>query len=194
MTDRQAVRVTLIAHGSTDAVRRGRFPHDEALDRYGRAAAEGAAGRMGAGPARCSAVRRCVQTAEALGLAAQVDPGLAPWDLGAWHGRGLDALSAGDPDGANEWLTNPDSAPHGGESLTALIDRIGRWLSAVTAQGAPVLAVTEPAIIRAALAYVLPGGWRTFWRVDVGPLDRVMLTRNAGVWRLRALERPGRAN
>ncbi len=75
-----------------------------------------------------------------------------------------------------------------------MIDRIGRWLSAVTAQGAPVLAVTEPAIIRAALAYVLPGGWRTFWRVDVGPLDRVMLTRNAGVWRLRALERPGRAN
>ncbi|MFN2517675.1 MAG: histidine phosphatase family protein [Jatrophihabitantaceae bacterium] len=191
MTDQQTLRVTLIAHASTDAVRQVRFPDDEPLDRYGRAAAEAAAGRMGTGPARCSPVRRCLETATALGFTVNSDARLRPWQLGAWQGLSLDALSASDPEAVNEWLANPGSAPHGGESLAALIDRIGRWLRAVATDGARALAVTDPTIIRASLAHALPGGWRTFWRVDVGPLDRVTLTCNAGQWRLRALERPG---
>lgn len=190
MTARQAVRVTLIAHGSTAALRQARFPRDEPLDRHGRAAAERAAGLMGAGPAQCSPVRRCTETAAALGFTVRLEPALRPWDLGAWQGLRLDALSAREPDLVRTWLSTPDGAPHGGEPLGALIDRVGRWLDAGTPDSTRTLAVTDPAIMRAALAHALPGGWQTFWRVDVGPLDRVVLTCNGGTWRLRALERP----
>lgn len=186
MTDSHTSRVSLIAHASTDAVRQARFPDDEPLDRYGVAEA-----RERAHPttraARCSPTRRCTETAVALGLRAAEDPELTPWELGSWRGRRLDELSASEPDAVMAWLHDPDSAPHGGESLTRLIDRVGGWLEATTSAGRLVV-VTDPALIRAALAHALPGGWQTFWRIDVGPLAHVELRRAGATWSLTALD------
>lgn len=186
MTRPTASRVTLIAHASTDAVRRARFPGDEPLDRYGQASARERRGTSRQG-ARCSPRRRCLETATALGLTAITDPGLAPWDLGAWRGRTLAELTASEPNAVACWVQDPHSAPHGGETLTALISRVGQWLDEAASENARTLSVTDPPIMRAALAHILPGGWETFWRVDVSPLDALDIRRSAARWTLRAL-------
>ena len=48
---------------------------------------------------------------------------LADWDLGRWAGRTLDDVAAGSPEAVTAWLTDPEVTPHGGESLSALVDR-----------------------------------------------------------------------
>jgi len=77
----------------------------------------------------CSPARAAVETAAALGLAATVDPGLADWHLGEWRGRALDEIAAAHPAELAAWLAAPDAAPHGGESLTALLARVAGWLA-----------------------------------------------------------------
>jgi len=185
MTALHTSRVSLVAHASTDAVRQARFPDNEPLDRYGVAAARERA-RTDVAQARCSPTRRCAETAAALGLVAVAEHALPPWDVGSWRGRSLAELSASDAGAVRTWLHDPDSAPHGGESLRQLIGRVGYWLDAA-ASASRLVVVSDPAIIRAALAHALPGGWQTFWRIDVGPLDCVELRRAAGTWSLSAL-------
>ncbi len=63
-----------------------------------------------------------------------------------------------------------------------LLGRVSGWLSAA-APGRTV-AVTHPAIVRAAVVHVLDAPTRSFWRVDAAPLARVTLTGRAGRWRL----------
>lgn len=185
MTAPHISRIRLIGHASTEAVRRARFPGDEPLDRFGLAAARERA-RPHAGDAQCSPTRRCTQTAAALGFTAVPEESLAPWDMGTWRGRSLVDLSTGEPEEVRGWLRDPDSTPHGGESLTRLIGRVGHWLDRAAVSPRMVV-VTDPAIIRAALAHALPGGWATFWRIDVSPLDHVDLRRTGGAWTLTAL-------
>ena len=77
-------RLTLICHGSTDAVRATAFPTDEPLDQHGKIGATGLVGRLSSvdccwtGPES-----RARQTAEALELSANIDPMLRECN----HGR-----------------------------------------------------------------------------------------------------------
>jgi len=191
MTTSHASRVSLIAHASTDAVRAAWFADDEALDRYGVAEVREQF-EPGRGSARCSPVRRCVQTASGLGYAVVPDETLLPWNHGAWGGRSLDDVSGTEPEAVAEWLSDPDFAPRGGESLTRLIDRVAAWLDAQAAEEQKqIVAVVDAALIRAAIVHAI-GGWTpAFWRIDVAPLDRVELSGREGVWTLKAL-RPHR--
>jgi broad specificity phosphatase PhoE len=191
MTVPHTSRVALIAHASTDAVRAAWFPDDEPLDRYGAAAVRDQF-QPGRPLARCSPVRRCVQTAAGLGYGVAPDEGLRPWDLGSWKGRSLDEVAAAESAAVAQWTSDADFAPHGGESLTRLIERMAAWLDERGADEGPrIVAVTDPALIRAAIVHTL-GGWApAFWRIDVGPLDRVDIHGRAGAWSLRAL-RPQR--
>ena len=88
-------------------------------------------------------------------------------------------------------------APHGGESLLDLLARIGSWLDHLQRQPAPtasvrIIAVTHPAVLRAAIVHALDAAPSAFWRIDAPPLTRVRLSGHAGRWNLRAMEPPPR--
>jgi broad specificity phosphatase PhoE len=115
---------------------------------------------------------------------------LADLDLGAWSGRTLTELETDHPEGVAEWLTDPAATPHGGESLPALIDRVGAWLKGLTTGPTHVAAVTHPAVIRAAVLHALGAPLTCFWRLDVPPLSQTRLTHHGGRWQLRETGHP----
>ncbi|HEX4247738.1 MAG TPA: phosphoglycerate mutase family protein, partial [Pseudonocardia sp.] len=135
------MRVVLLCHAATSAIRTAAFAGDEPLDESGvaKAAELRDGGLPRADQVRYAPSRRCQQTAEALGLTGTRDAGLAGCDFGAWTGRTLDDVLAATPDLVTAWLTDPAASPHGGESLSAVLERVGRWLdsagTSVTADG-----------------------------------------------------------
>ncbi|MFF1418401.1 histidine phosphatase family protein [Streptomyces sp. NPDC058280] len=135
--------------------------------------------------------RRCLRTAEVLGLDAEPLPGLAPCAMGRWQGRTLDEVAAAEPQGVAAWLSDPASSPHGGESLLTLHTRVGHWLDTLTTAGPEpddsrgrVIAVAEPDIIRAAVVHSLGATPQAFWRIDVRPLTITELSGRDGRWNL----------
>ncbi|MFJ1754804.1 histidine phosphatase family protein [Kitasatospora sp. NPDC088134] len=128
---------------------------------------------------------RCRLTAEALGLSPQVDPALADLDAGAWRGRPLAELAATEPESIGAWLSDPAFAPPGGECVTALLARVGAWLDALPADSGRLLAVAEPAVVRAAAVHALTLPPAAFWRLDVAPLTVTSLSGRSGRWNLR---------
>ena len=184
-----AARLLLICHASTDAVRRSAFPANEALDCSGRDKAAALAGRLPTRD-RCwtGPELRTRQTAQALGLDAQVDVRLRDCDYGTWAGRSLDEVNAEDADGVSRWLDDPAATPHGGEALVDVIDRVGAWLQELVVTSGRVIAVTHPAVIRAAIVVALEATPRSFWRIDVAPLSLTRLSGDRGRCNLRSLE------
>lgn len=171
------VRLDLVSHGVTEALRAGRFPDDEPLlDTW---AAEPVARPPAA--ALSGPERRAVQTAALLGVRAEVEPALRDLDAGAWRGRDLGRLP---PEQVHAWLTDPAFDGHGGESVAAVLARVAEWMRAVAAGGEPVLAVTHPAVVRAAVAHALGAPPSAFWRVDIPPGSRTRL-HFRGAWTLR---------
>jgi broad specificity phosphatase PhoE len=185
-----SVRLTLVAHAATAATARTAFPLDEGLEARGLAAAREARGRLRrVARALRSPAAAAVETADALGLAATVEAGLADWDLGEWRGHTLDEIAAADPDAVSIWLTNADAAPHGGESLAALLDRVAAWLGTAEGDGHTV-AVTHAAVVRAAVVTTLDAAPSGFWRIDVAPLTATILRGGPGRWTVRATAVP----
>jgi broad specificity phosphatase PhoE len=182
---RKAAHLFLLCHGVTQATRQAAFPLDESAEEKDLAAAAALAGclpsvaQVFASPARCAR-----QTTAALGLTAVEEHALRDCDWGRWRGRTLDAVVAAEPEAAATWLADPDSAPHGGESVAMLIRRVSCWMDARSLSGR-VLAVTHPAVIRAAVVHAFGAPAPGFWRVDVPPLSLVELKRSAGRWSLR---------
>ena len=112
-------------------------------------------------------------------------------DTGHWRGKALAEIA---PDDLAAWLTDPDYAGHGGESVAALIARVEAFLSARLAAGS-VVAVTHGAVLRAALAAVLGAPASAFWRIDAPPLTMLTLSSDGRRWALRGLVPPAvRAN
>ncbi|MEV6833894.1 histidine phosphatase family protein [Streptomyces sp. NPDC051133] len=128
---------------------------------------------------------RCSQTADAMGLTAVPEPALRDLDLGTWRGRTLDDVAASDPDGFSAWLTDPDAAPHDGESVRQLCRRTAEWLRSMPADAGHAVAVTEAAVVRAALIHALAVPARAFRHLGVRPLSAVALTRQYGYWEVR---------
>ncbi len=182
------IRLTVICHAATEAVRAARFPRDEDLDRAGAAAAARApaitAARWLAGPER-----RATATAAALAgrRVVAVDPELRDWDCGRWAGHELAALSQSEPAALGAWLSDAGAAPHGGESLADLLGRTGRWLDAQAGTGRRTVAVTHPAVLRAAVVQALGAGPAAFWRIDAPPLCRARLSHDGRRWLLQSL-------
>jgi broad specificity phosphatase PhoE len=190
--ERGVTRLLLLSHAPTAATRLAAFPADEPLDDKGAASAAILAGRLPpVGHVLTSPALRARQTVSALGLKAETEEALRDGDPGRWAGQTLDEVSAAEPEAVLSWLSDPTAAPHGGESVAALIRRVGGWLDGEAVQGR-VLAVTHAAVARAAVVHVLGAPAQAFWRIDVPPLALVDLRRNGGPWTLRALRlRPG---
>ncbi len=184
------MRLVLLGHAATAAVRTAAFPADEPLDARGRTDATTLAGRL----RRVDDVRRgpsarCRETAELIGVGpAVVEPDLAGPDHGRWTGRSLAEVVTAEPDGVRAWTADPDARPHGGESLTDLTVRVGRWMDGlVRGAGDVLLAVVDPPVLRAAVVHATGAGSAALWRVDVAPLTLLTITAGPGGWHLRSL-------
>jgi broad specificity phosphatase PhoE len=179
-------RLTLICHGATTATRAAAFPLDEpledggverarmfspALRRWDRAVTSPALGAR--------------QTAEALSLNACVHPALRDCDYGHWRGRRLADIQAAHPAEVATWLSDPEAAPHGGESLLALMQRVSDWVADRLHDDGHTIAVTHAAVVRAAVTGVLGAPPQSFWRIDVTPMSVVDLRSDKRRWVLR---------
>lgn len=190
--DNLAARLTLISHAAIYSQRRAAFPLDEPPDEREIAKIAALGWHIPRAQRVCAAPeRRALQTAQALGLTAAVATELRDCDYGAWRGQEFDHVQAHSPEAIRSWLTDPAAAPHGGESILSLIDRVGRWLDEQsdgghTSAGSHTIAVTHPAIIRSAIVHTLHALPQTFWRIDIAPLSQTDLRFNGTVWTLRS--------
>ena len=188
----EVVRLTLVSHAMTDAMAAGRFPIDEPLNAAGRRQVEAAAGldikgfdigaRQLTGPEQ-----RACQTAQLLVLQATIEPQLADLDCGRWRGQTLGAVG---PVDLEVWLTDPAQAPHGGESIVDLIERVAGWLASLTDNTLTdntlrTVAVTHPAVIRAAILRALHIPPESFWRIDIAPVTRTVMHFRNDSWTVR---------
>lgn len=176
-------RLVLVRHAATSATRAAAFPADEPLDERGREAASALGSALPTGyEAMTRAALRCRQTAEAAGLVAAVAPELAECDFGRWAGRSLAAVHDDDPAAAASWMTDPEAAPHGGESLACFAARVGRWLDAQSTADGGAVAITHAGVVKAAVVHALDAPLSAFWRVDVAPLTLTELHAHDGRW------------
>lgn len=203
MTDRASgrtitamtVRLTMVAAARCSALPVERFADDRPLDGAARrevALAAPSLVPLGAAELRyCSPTTRSRATGEALGYAPMVQPALRDCDMGRWRGYTLAEVAAREPDAVDAWLADPRAAPHGGEPLLGFIARIGAWLDTRPAEDGAMVAVAEPAVVRAALVYTLNAPPSAYWNVDVRPLSTVTLTGGAHRWHLSLLSLAG---
>ena len=184
-----SVRVSLVAAARSSSLLAERFDDDRPLDQAGWHEVQLAAQALvplGAAELRyCSPTARSRATGEALGYAPMAQPALRDCDMGRWRGLTLSDVAAREPAAVDAWLADPRSAPHGGEPLLAFISRIGGWLDTRPACEGSIVAVAEPAVVRAALVYALGVPPSTYWNVDVRPLSIITLIGGPGRWCLR---------
>jgi broad specificity phosphatase PhoE len=188
-------RVLLVRHAPTPATRRGAFPADEPLDDAGRAQAAPLAGALARfEQAVCSPARRAVQTACAAGLDARTEPRLAECDFGAWAGRSLADVHAGDPAAAELWMTDPHARPHGGESLIEFSHRVAGWLDDEAVQGdGSLVAITHGGVVKASLVCALSAPPASFWQIAVEPLSITELHAHDRRWTVNRVNCPPEA-
>jgi len=180
-------RLDILAHGPTAATRRARFPDDEALEASAASALEALRGRLSPYARVMTAPSRAArETAEALGLDADVETALRDCDYGRWRGLAAKAVAKREPDGFAAWLGDLKAAPHGGESFASLIERTGAWLGQALARDGATLAVTHASVVRAAMVNALGAVPFAFFRIDVAPLSLTRLSGREGRWNLVA--------
>jgi broad specificity phosphatase PhoE len=193
-------RLTLISHAATPSQRRSAFPIDEPLDARELSKLDALNWSIPrVQQVLCAPELRTRQTAEALHLAATANPALRDCDYGLWQGRELNDLYAESPDAVAQWLSDPSSAPHQGESVVALVVRTAAWLEHVASEAASttphivtphILAITHPAIIRGAILHAMNAPFQSFWRVDIAPLTLTDLRHNGRSWTVRSTAVP----
>ena len=174
----------LVRHASTAAVRAAAFGADEPLDEAGRVAAGRLARRLPrAGEVLVAPTRRARETAECAGLTVSAEePALLECDFGSWSGRTLSEVAESDPEGVRAWLAEPDSAPHGGETLTALLARVAAWLDGQAGRERTAIAITHGGVVKAAVVGALGAPPAAFWRIDVAPGAITELHAHDGRW------------
>jgi broad specificity phosphatase PhoE len=170
----------LVAAAPTPAVRQALFGGDQNLDEGGRNAAAALATRFARTPAWVAGPSRAArQTAAALGGLPDTAAGLADIDYGDWDSRSLADIDPGD---LHRWLSDPEFAPPGGESLESVRKRAGHWLDAQAGQA--LVAVAHASVVRAVVAHALRVPADGIWSLEVAPLAVLRLTHRAGRWHL----------
>jgi broad specificity phosphatase PhoE len=184
------LRVTFVAAERSSALLAERFEDDRPLDQAGweevQRAANGLVPLAAAELRYCSPTPRSRATGDALGYAPLVQLALRDCDMGRWRGFTLGEAMAREPGAVDAWLADPRSTPHGGECLLSFIARVGGWLDTRPADdGGSIVAVAEPAVVRAALVYALKAPPSSYWNIDVRPLSAISVMGRAGRWNLR---------
>jgi broad specificity phosphatase PhoE len=179
-------RLTLISHAPTEAFRSASFPLDEPLTQPEREKISA----LHWTPPRAQQIfsapeLRARQTAQALGLSAEPTSDLRDCNYGSWGGFTFSDIASLKSEEVTLWLADVASAPHGGESILQLMNRVGRWLAEQSHQN-HTLAITHPAVIRSAIVCALEAPPQAFWRIDIAPLSITDLRWNGTTWTLRA--------
>ncbi|WND56153.1 histidine phosphatase family protein [Mycolicibacterium vanbaalenii] len=76
-----------------------------------------------------------------------------------------------------------------GVQTQELIARVGRWMDSLTTgrtERTRVVAVTHPAVIRAAILVALDAPPKSFWRIDIAPVSRTVMHFRGHAWTLRS--------
>ncbi|MBU3031884.1 histidine phosphatase family protein [Paracoccus marinaquae] len=186
-----ARRLTLVAHASTRGLRSAVFGARDDIDAAGRQAAGhlssglGKVDRLLISPAPAAA-----QTAAALGLSGVIDDALRDCDFGRWSGQSFGQVLRHEPRSLVSWMRRPETAPHGGEAVADLCERVGVWLDARSRERGRGLAITHASVIRAAIVHVIGAGPASFWRIDVAPLAFADFRSNGRRWVFRGLGAP----
>jgi broad specificity phosphatase PhoE len=117
------------------------------------------------------------EAAMLMGADGEVDPRLRAIDLGRWAGRRPDEVDARE---LEQWFTDPDAVPHGGESITDFVGRLAKWLDDCRGDHLAVVVAggTAQGIVAAAIG-------ARFFGLEVQPADSINLRRSAGSWHLR---------
>lgn len=179
-------RLTWICHGPTIANREGRFPLNEPLEQSAATDTAALAERLQrADHVTSSPALAALQTAEILNLTAAADAKLADMDYGRWKGRPLADLHTKEPDALIQWMTDPDAAPHGGESLSKLQARIAGWMEDRQAADGHIVAIANATVIRAAILHVMKAPPGSFWLADIEPLAILRMSFDGRRWALR---------
>ncbi|KJZ63896.1 histidine phosphatase family protein [Pseudomonas fluorescens] len=181
----QATRLTLMCHARTVAQKLASFPTNEPIEMDWQSARGSRRAQFKGTPRlMCGPELRTRQTAELFGSDAQIVEALRDCDFGHWKGVRIDDLQKNAAETLQVWLDDPNSAPHGGESVVQLGERVAAWLKTLEATPGHIVAITHPFVIRAALTQVLQGA--AFNLIDIEPLSAIELRFN-GRWRLRLL-------
>jgi probable phosphoglycerate mutase len=175
--------IVFVRHGETTPNREGLLlgRADPPLTDRGRAQAKNLARVLadrGATRVLTSPLRRARDTASPIasecGAAVSVDERLIEIDYGEWEGQ---PFATFDADVVARWHRDPDLAPPGGESLTAVAGRVARfceeWLHEKS-EGL-VVAVSHVSPIKAAVTWTLGVSPELAWRMrlDVASLTRI---------------------
>jgi broad specificity phosphatase PhoE len=181
-------RISLICHATTRALRSATFGGDEPLDEAGKAKAEHLTGKLGrVDHCWTSPALRARETASALGLTATVDERLRDCDFGRWTGLKFSQVLIREPRKLVSWIREPSSAPHNGESIPQVLERVAAWIAERGRNPGHTVAVTHAAVIRAAIVHVILAPLPSFWRIDVVPMSRTELRTNGRRWVLRSM-------
>ncbi len=138
-------------------------------------------------------LRRTQHTAEVLQQAGHapcpitIEPGLTEQDLGVWQGLAHADLPAQLVDPAHPfWPLGPAEVPPGGESMVAVVARVGEALErlAVAHDGRDVVCVSHGGAIRAAVAHALGVGAGPCLHLSVQNLSLTVIERFEAGWRV----------
>ncbi|MFI6599666.1 histidine phosphatase family protein [Nonomuraea sp. NPDC050536] len=135
--------------------------------------------------------RAAGQTAVALGFEPCVVPALGEADFGRWTGLPYAKVAEQEPEALARWLSDPDAAPHGGESLGSLAARVADWLDGVRdveGSGGGVV-VCDAGVVRAAIGRALGLDPVRAGRFDVAPLSTTGLAVSRDGWRVAHVNR-----
>jgi len=116
-----------------------------------------------------------------------VDPALAECDFAGWAGRTLADVAESE---LAAWMSDPDAAPHGGESLRTFSARVADWLGGQAAKDGSALVVTHGGVVKAAVILALGAPIESFWRVDASPLAITELHSHDGRWTVTRVNVP----
>jgi len=159
----------LVRHGRThlNAIGRLQGRIDEPLDEVGKAQAVATAERVGpVDELIASPLVRATQTAEAFGVPFETDERWIELAYGVYEG----VPHADVPSGAwDNWKRDPGFVPEGGESLTALDDRVRAACEELRDRAADrsVAIVTHVSPIKSAVAWALGVGVEISWRAHL---------------------------
>jgi probable phosphoglycerate mutase len=167
--------ISFVRHGETPLNRDGRLQGrvDQELSERGLEQAARVASRF-AGAAitnvYASPLRRARQTAAAIaevcGCEVEVDDRLIELDYGEWDGRPLSEMRSMRATG---WLTDPEFAPPGGESLVAVTARVESFCrDRLGAGDGRAVAVSHVSPIKAAVTWALGVGELATLRMQLG--------------------------
>ena len=182
----RATRLTILSRGATAANRQLRFSADDPLLPGEQARLSELAQSLGRFHAVLHAPERsAAETAAAFSPDAASCPALRDADYGRWTGRTVADVAEQSPEDLQRWMSDPSSAPHGGETAEAVQARAAAWLDERHAQGGHTLAVTHAIVLKLLFLHVVGAPLTSLRRIDVEPLAMLTLTSDGRRWALR---------